>query len=112
MAKKGKRKGKDGELELAALAKECGFMARRGQQYKGAPDAPDVIIETPVPMHHEVKRTESFQLYAALSQAKEDAGPADIPVVWHRRNNSRWVCVIDARDMFSLLRIIRGEKDG
>ena len=41
-----KKKGKVGELEIANILKnEYGLNARRGQQFSGSPDSPDVICE-------------------------------------------------------------------
>jgi hypothetical protein len=39
-----RRKGKVGEREFAALLREHGFDARRGVQYSGGVDSPDVVI--------------------------------------------------------------------
>ena len=74
-------KGKRGERELAAeLNRVLGITARRGVQFQGSPDSPDVITSLP-DLHIECKRTERFQLYRALEQAVEDAG-TKIPIVY------------------------------
>lgn len=88
-------KGAGGERELAALLREWGYPeARRGVQFKGGPESPDV---PGVPgIHFEVKRTESFRLYAAVAQAVRDADGKAIPVVAHRRNRDGWLFVIGA----------------
>lgn len=95
-------KGKVGEREVAALLREHGFAdAKRGVQYQGGPDSADVIG---LPgWHPEVKRVERFHLYAALDQAKTDAGPDQKPVVFHRSNNNEWVVVLRAADFLNLL---------
>ena len=97
-----RNKGKTGELEAVKFLKAHGFPeARRGQQFKGSPDSPDVAgVEG---FHIEVKRTERFDLYGALAQAKADAGPASTPVVMHRRNGHGWVFVIGGEDFMKLL---------
>jgi Holliday junction resolvase len=56
-----KRKGKEGEREFAHLCQTFGFQARRGQQYRGGPDSPDVV-GLPF-LHVEVKRRERVDLY-------------------------------------------------
>ncbi len=112
MGKMSREKGKRGERELVRLAKACGFLARRGQQYKGTPDSPDVVIEAPVPLHSEVKRVESFALYSSLEQARQGAAPWEIPVVWHRRNDFDWVTVLGAKDFFALLTLLQASKNG
>ena len=93
-----KRKGKTGELEFCNYLKDLGYEARRGQQYSGSPDSPDIVTDMDN-IHFEVKRTETLSLYKALDQAKKDAGDK-IPIVVHRRNGKPWVCITYADDMF------------
>ena len=96
-----REKGKRGERQVAALFREYGFDAHRGQQYHGGPDSPDVVG---VPgLHIEVKRTERLNLYDALAQAKRDAGE-DLPVVIHRKNDSEWVVILSFADFMKLYR--------
>ena len=96
-----REKGKRGERQVAALFREYGFDAHRGQQYHGGPDSPDVVG---VPgLHIEVKRTERLNLYDALAQAKRDAGE-DLPVVIHRKNDSPWVAIMDFDDWMKIFR--------
>jgi hypothetical protein len=90
-------KGARGELELAQFFRSVyGICARRGQQFAGGPDSPDIITDLPG-VHIECKRVESFALYPALAQATRDASADDIPVVFHRKNKHDWVAVIPAR---------------
>ncbi len=109
MAKKinSNRKGKKGELEAAALLREYGFEARRGQQYSGGGDSPDVVHSIPG-VHIEVKRTETLSVYKAMGQAKEECDKK-IPVVLHRRNGKEWLAIIPAQDLLRLLAIIEEE---
>ena len=96
-----REKGKRGERQVAALFREYGFDAKRGQQYHGGPDSPDVVG---VPgLHIEVKRTERLNLYDALAQAKRDAGE-ELPVVIHRKNDSPWVVIMDFEDWMQIFR--------
>ena len=96
-----RRKGKSGELELSKFLAEHGYPARRGQQYSGSPDSPDVLCES-LPLHIEVKRTEKLSLYPALDQALTDAG--DKPaIVFHRRNRKPWLVIMDAEQFLTLL---------
>lgn len=96
-----KNKGKVGEREVAALLKRYGFEARRGQQYSGD-GAPDVIHNLDR-IHIEVKRTETFPLWAALEQAEADKPPGHIPVVFHRKSGKPWVAVLNAADFLELM---------
>lgn len=93
-----KNKGAGGERELA---KEVGRLfrcaARRGQQFCGGPDSPDIVTSLSG-IHFESKRTERFKLYQALDQAIRDAGDK-IPVVCHRPNRRPWVAIVRLDDL-------------
>ena len=88
-----KQKGKRGELEAAKVLREYGFEARRGQQYKGGADSPDVVGMDGI--HIEVKRTEALRLYDALAQSKRDSAENETPIVLHRKNGERWVVIME-----------------
>ena len=100
MGKASKEKGKKGERELAAVLREHGYSARRGQQFCGASGDADVIGLGGI--HIEVKRTETLRLYDALTQAKADARPGEKPAVFHRKNNHKWVVVQELDDWMEL----------
>lgn len=98
-----KQKGKRGELEAAALLREYGFEAERGQQYKGGPGSPDLVHSIPY-VHIEVKRAEKLDLYGALDQAAADAGDrGKVPLVLHRKNDRPWIAVLYADDLLAAL---------
>ena len=97
-----KTKGKVGEREVAALLKQYGFDARRGQQFSGSADSPDVVHDMEG-FHIEVKRSETFALYDALAQAEADKAPDEDALVFHRRNNRRWVVAMDAEAFLKLM---------
>ena len=107
--KRSREKGKRGEREIASLLREYGYDARRGVQYKGGQDSPDVIGLPGT--HIEVKRTERLNLYDALSQSKADAGD-DMPIVIHRKNNCEWVVIQPLEDWIELYRAWEVEQDG
>lgn len=93
-----KRKGSRGELQAASEVRRLfGVEARRGRQFSGSDDSPDIRTEIPK-VHFEVKRAETFRLYSALEQAIRDAGE-NIPVVLHRQNNQPWVAVVRLDDL-------------
>lgn len=79
-------KGAQGELEFRDVLRDFGHVARRGQQYSGGSENPDVICESLPGYHFEVKRVERGQLYDWLAQAIRDAA-GSIPIVAHRRSN-------------------------
>lgn len=95
-----RRKGKGGELELAAILREHGYDAHRGQQYRGGGDSPDV---TGLPgVHIECKRVERLDLDAAFEQATRDAAPGEVPAVFHRRNGKPWKVTVSLEDFLRL----------
>ena len=100
-----RNKGKVGELELAHALTEAGFEARRGQQFAGGGDSPDVVCQPLAGYHFEVKRVEAGNLYKWLKQAIRDAG-SKVPVVAHRRSREDWVVVLRLSDFLNLLRMI------
>jgi hypothetical protein len=98
MGGKSRRKGKRGELEAAAeIRRLFGTEARRGRQYRGTDESPDVLTDIPG-VHFEVKRVEAFRLYGAVEQAVEEAGD-QVPVVLHRANRRPWVAVVRLDDL-------------
>lgn len=101
MGKTSRDKGKRGEREVASLLRSYGYDAHRGVQYHGGKDSPDVVGLPGI--HIEVKRTETFRLWDALSQAKGDAGDK-MPIVVHRKNDCEWVVVQPLNDWIKLYR--------
>ena len=95
-------KGKRGELEFAHLLQDAGFPARRGQQFSGGEESPDVVCPSLPDIHWEVKRTQAGNPYNWLAQAKRDAGKKS-PVVAHRRNGQEWIVILPAKDFFNIL---------
>lgn len=98
MTGRSNRKGKRGELEAAAeIRRLFGTEARRGRQFQGSDDSPDVLTAIP-DVHVEVKRTEVLRLHEALAQAIEDAG-TKVPLVLHRANRHPWIAVVRLDDL-------------
>ncbi len=97
-----KQKGKRGELEAARLLREYGYDARRGVQYKGGKDSPDVVG---LPYCHlEIKRVEKLNIHEAIEQAKRDKGPDELSVVMHRKNNCEWLVTMPFTDWIRIFR--------
>lgn len=97
-------KGIRGEKLWRNELREQGWMARRGQQFSGSPDSPDVVCEELGCFHFEVKNVERFNAYEAMEQATRDAGERQIPVVAHKRNRHPWLVVMTAEAFFRLVR--------
>lgn len=98
-----KIKGKRGELEVAKILRDRGYDARRGVQYKGTPDSPDVECKELSDLHIEVKRNESLNVEKALQQSRQDAGDNQIPIVVHRKNNEKWKVTLDLDNFLNII---------
>lgn len=77
-------KGARFEREIAAILKEHGFDARRGQQYCGSNGDADVVGLPGV--HIEAKHCEKLQPYDWMNQSKRDAKEDEIPIVVFKKN--------------------------
>lgn len=99
-------KGKRGELEFAHLLLGMGVRARRGAQFSGGPESPDVVSS--LPLHFEVKRVDALQLRSAIDQAKEDAGGKPWCVA-HRWDRGDWVAIVDMRWLVGMM--LRAEEE-
>ena len=94
-------KGKRGERAWAQwLQFNLNCSARRGRQYSGSPDSPDIVCESLPGIHCEVKAVERLNLDEAMRQAVLDAGPK-IPYVAHKKNRGEWMITLRARDLKS-----------
>jgi Holliday junction resolvase len=100
MGKLSREKGKRGEREVAALLRRRGYEARRGRQYKGTADSPDVAHNMPG-VYIEVKLREQLSLFPALEKAESET--KDAPIVFHRRKQKRWVVIMYAEDFLDLV---------
>jgi Holliday junction resolvase len=95
------QKGKQAEREVAHLLNSFGFEARRGQQFSGGGDSPDVVSD--LGLHIEVKRVEAFNLYKAVDQAKRDCGSTEY-TVFHRKSNREWIVAMDANTFLAMMK--------
>lgn len=98
-----RQKGCRGEREWRDQLREAGFEARRGQQFSGGSDSPDVVCPCLPSIHFEVKRVEAGNPYVWMRQAIRDA-EEKVPVVAHKRNHSEWLCIMRAEDFLALVR--------
>ena len=98
-----KRKGSAGERELAKiLTKLLGVFCRRGRQFKGGADSPDVVGLKDI--HIECKRVERLNIWEAMKQAVRDCEDINIPTVMHRRNREEWLVTMRLTDWAELYR--------
>ena len=72
--------------------------ARRGQQFAGGTDSPDVILPNIPQLHIEAKMVERLNVYDAMLQSIRDAG-SKIPSVFMRKKGKEMLVVIRAEDI-------------
>lgn len=95
-----REKGKRGERAVAKFLSNYGYDARRGVQYKGGPDSPDVVGLPHI--HIEVKFVEQFRLMPSYEQSFRDAGEGEIPIVVHKKNREPMFVTLTAEDFMKI----------
>lgn len=103
-----RQKGAQGEREFAAVLVAKGLEARRGQQFSGGKDSPDVVCNGLTNVHFEVKRVQAGNAYKWLEQACRDAGSEKLPIVAHRKNGKNWVAILPMDLLLDLLILREG----
>src|SRR5437764_93050 len=98
-----REKGKRGERQWRDELRAQGYAARRGQQFSGSPDSPDVVCEELRWIHFEVKAVERLNIEDAMDQARRDSAEK-IPIVAHRRSFRPWLVTMTAEVFFKFLR--------
>ncbi|HNW08481.1 MAG TPA: hypothetical protein PKZ55_08325 [Verrucomicrobiota bacterium] len=98
-----REKGKRGERQWRDELRAHGYAARRGQQFSGSPESPDVASPALPLIHFEVKAVERLNIEDAMEQARRD-GTGKAPIVAHRRNFRPWLVTMEAETFFRLLR--------
>ena len=85
---------------------QAGFtQSRRGQQFSGNEDSPDVICEDLPHLHFEVKYTQMLEHEKAIAQAINDCG-SKLPIVASYRTGGslkQWVVSMPASVFFNLI---------
>lgn len=94
-------KGAANERAAAKFISELfGVEARRGQQFSGSKDSPDILTGL-TSIHFEVKAVERLNLAEAYAQAERDAA-GKLPIVMHKRNRGEWYFTFKAKDVWRL----------
>ena len=107
-----RQKGARAERQFRDLLRAEGYLqARRGQQFSGSPESPDVVCPELEFLHWEIKAVERLNIEDAMAQARRDCGASypglrKVPVVAHKRNFRPWLITMDAENFF---RFLRGE---
>lgn len=108
-----RQKGARGEREAAKVLQETfGCQARRGCQFAGGKDSPDVVTSIDG-VHIEVKRVERLNIHDAIAQSVRDSG-GKVPCVLHRRDRTDWLLTVrlsDARGLIEKLAAATAEED-
>ena len=100
-------KGARGERYYARWLRETfGLAARRGCQYSGGQDSPDVVggFEN---THVEVKFVEKLNIDKAMEQAARDCGN-NIPYVAHKKNRCDLLITVRADDLLKFCEAVYG----
>lgn len=96
-------KGARGEREIVDLLRTEGWCNARRTSDGRAQSTRGDIVGGPQGCHIEIKRQERLNVPAALTQAAEDAGPHDIPVLVHRPSRHGWMATLPLTDLLDLL---------
>lgn len=100
-----RRKGKTGELEVAALFREAGFDCDRTPNSGGLRIKGDLHGE--LPLHVEVKRQEVARPWLWAEQASADADEGERWLVAMRRSRSPWLALLPLDDVLAMLALER-----
>ena len=90
-------KGCRGERQVRDLFRDHGYLARRGQQYSGTPDSPDVVVMDLPWIYVEVKLRQRADIVKWYAVTTGDCG-SQLPVLFYRKNNTPWRVVISRDD--------------
>jgi Holliday junction resolvase len=86
-----RRKGAEGEREVAAILRAYGLTAERVPNSGGLTMKGD--LTGVLGYHFEVKRQETLRLPLWMRQAEAEAG-LDVPVVAYRQSHGRWYAAL------------------
>jgi hypothetical protein len=100
MAASSRRKGLEGEREVARIFRDAGFEVRN---LEGQGDQL-VLIRDGVALHSEVKRAERLKLPEWLRQAADESPDSAIPVVCFRQNRGLWYAALPLSALAEVLR--------
>ena len=99
-----RQKGARGERLWRDELREQGFEARRGQQFSGGSESPDVVCEELKNLHMEVKFVEREAIRNWMAQAQKDAKDPEKCIVAHKTSRHDWLVTMPTELFFGLLR--------
>lgn len=103
-------KGCRGERQFRDVLRAAGYCdARRGQQFSGGNESPDVVCPELPSIHWEVKFVNAGNPYVWMEQAIRDSNgggivPSLTPIVAHKRNGKEWLAVLRMEDLLEIIR--------
>jgi Holliday junction resolvase len=107
-----KRKGADGERLAAKYLCSLGFDARRGCQFSGGPDSPDLVVTDLPNVHIEVKfgvaglDLGTAKLDKACDQADSECGGKAWCVLWKPKGARQWRLTFSTYKLFGCHRAV------
>jgi len=104
-----RQKGKRVERAAAAALNAIGFETRRGVQYSGGPESPDVVGIAG--LHIEVKGVEKLNIDKAMAQSIAESAKDEIPVVLHKKNRGDWLLTLRLDDLASTVKLLNQHFD-
>lgn len=110
-----RQKGARAERAWRDRLKSQGWEARRGQQFSGGTESPDVVCPDLDVFHFECKHVEALNIHAAMNQARTDAAKRfcavqpdlikpKFPIVAHKRNGTGWLVTMPDEVFFELVK--------
>lgn len=105
MGMKSRRKGCNAERAVAEILRALDFpAARRGRQYSGSPESPDVVgIDG---AHLEIKHRQAGNVAKWLDECADDAGPELVPMLVHRSDRTTWKLTLYLGDIWRLYELL------
>lgn len=103
LGKYSRDKGKRFERLIANMLKARYFPARRGIQYKGGINSPDVICEALEWMNFECKAVEALNLGGAMKQSIKDSKGKKVPLVIHKKARTEVLVTMRFTDWIDLV---------
>lgn len=105
MSRASRAKGVRGEREARDIIRAWGIDARRGRQYAGHPDAPDIVCAAD--LYIEAKWRKAGHPAKWLEEAAAMAPLNHVPVVIHKRPRGRVLVTLDAEHVPAFVDAVR-----
>lgn len=110
LGKMSRNKGKGFERDCANKIKKRGFDCRRGQQFRGGSDSPDIVSESLSEFNFECKAREQLNLWETYEKCLAEA-PGKVPVTIWKKNHKVPLVIMEFHDWMDLLQFAKGKVD-